>query len=83
MPWETLIYVRTNLPWPIRVVGVERLTIQPIGIIYFDVAVVKEGDVGRILAGNTFADGAVTSVVVYRFVCRMCVYMVASPGIFG
>jgi hypothetical protein len=71
-----------QLQRPIWVFGVERLTIQSIEVVYFQISVVKEDDMSGILPGNAFTDRAVASVVVYRVVIRMGVNMVAPSNIF-
>jgi hypothetical protein len=48
--------------------SVERLTIQTIEVVYFQISVVKEDDMSGILPSNAFTDRAVASVAVYRVV---------------
>jgi hypothetical protein len=57
-----------QLQRPIGVLSVERLTIQAVEVVYFQVSVIKEHDMSGVLSGNAFADRAVAGVVVYRVV---------------
>ena len=39
---------------------------------------IEEGDVGRVLSGDTFTNRAMAGVVVYRVIIRMRMYMLTS-----
>jgi hypothetical protein len=59
---------RTELQRAIGILGVERLTIQAVELVYGQVSVVKKDNMGAVLPGNSFTDGAVTGVVVDRVI---------------
>ena len=65
----------------IRVLIVEWLAVQAIGVIDGEITVSEKRDMGRVLSRNALADGAVTGVVVDRIVVRVSVYVVAPSRI--
>ena len=52
----------------IGISSVEGLTIQTVEIVYGEVSVIKEDNMGRVLPGDSFTDGALAGVVVDRVV---------------
>lgn len=66
----------------IRVIRVKRLTIQAVGFVNAQVAVLEKHHMRGVLTGNTFANRTVAGVVVDWILVRVGVYVVAPSSIF-
>ena len=66
--WCATCRAGAQLERPIWILIVEGLTVQAFEVVDFQVSVVKEDDMSRILPGNALTDRTVASVVVYRIV---------------
>ena len=66
--WCATFRAGAQLERPIWILVVEWPTVQAFEVVDFQVAVVEEDDMSRILPSNPFTDGAVASVIVYRIV---------------
>ncbi|EON90856.1 hypothetical protein MARLIPOL_15794 [Marinobacter lipolyticus SM19] len=58
----------TQFKWSIRILIVERLSVQAFPIVHCQVTMVEEDDMGRLLPGDTFTDRTMADVVVYRII---------------
>ena len=66
--WCATFRAGAQLERPTWILIVERLTVQAFEVANFQVAVVEEDDMSRILPSNALTDRTVASVVVYRIV---------------